>query len=321
MDRNSLQQTPIRDLQFYLKCYNLSLPNGVLEKSDLISIILSTPITMREENHYRGKMAAEAASTINRERRGREETSSRRRRRSSLPRSRSNDNDRDSSTTSFFGNDFFSSIFSRPFFFDENFGNSNYPTSTGGFNNRYDEETGGPIPINPTNNPSRRPTENHENDPYQYGLRPPGEPSLRPGSAPPQFGNQHRPSSSSPPSPPPPPSNDISVPSLTDIIREKINIRTLSPAVLKRILKLNGVDSSQVLEKEELISLLRRLIDNANIEMRKFIFVYFISHFAMQEAYFMIYCQLFFFCLVFWGLLMHNWFRFSIINRDIIWNS
>ncbi|KAJ2657080.1 hypothetical protein IW148_005340 [Coemansia sp. RSA 1199] len=58
------------------------------------------------------------------------------------------------------------------------------------------------------------------------------------------------------------------IPELKDLVRDNTDVGTLSVKILKQLLAINHVDYSNIVEKQELVQRVQRLVDNHRLEMK-----------------------------------------------------
>lgn len=228
--KDDLKNCSVRELRAYLQMYGLYNPSSMIEKSDLVmSVYNHSPMPQANETIYRNSLPQPSSASP---------TGSRRQ-----TRRQGSSNSLDNMLSEF-GDEVNRGV--------GNIGQAiagmfDSPSTTG---NRGRQQTGAQTYSRATANSNTNGPSNARRQPqWPYSAQDLRNAYTRPA--------------------PPAPTTTVQIPKLRDMARDNTDVGGLSIKVLKQLLAKNHVDYSGIVEKQELVLLVKRLITNTKLEMEQ----------------------------------------------------
>ncbi|KAJ2743665.1 hypothetical protein GGI20_003585 [Coemansia sp. BCRC 34301] len=243
--KQDLESCSVRELRAYLQLYGLYQPNTMIEKSDLVSAIYTnSPVPQANEKVYRDSLPRPSGSV----------SSAHQQQQQQHARSRSNGSERTTNWDRMFsdiGNEIGRGMENLGQQLGEIFEPRQDRPANSGHVPSYDSRT-----YSHAASRSQRPQPSRSQPQFQ----PP-----RPHSA--QGFGDRQPTTTSQPGPAPAVATSAEVPSLKDLVRNNTNVSGLSIKALKALLAKYHVDYTNIVEKQELVQRVERLVVNTKLEM------------------------------------------------------
>ncbi|KAJ2734347.1 hypothetical protein IW152_002356 [Coemansia sp. BCRC 34962] len=259
--KQDLESCSIRELRAYLQLYGLYKPSTMIEKSDLVAAIYNnSPVPQANENVYRDSLPRPSGSVSSSRQHQQQQQQQHH------TRSRSNASDRTTNWDRMFS-DIGSEIGRGMENLGQQLGEIFEPrsASTPSDQHRYGSAS--------SSSTSRTPRHDSSTYSHAYSRAQRSQPSrLQPQFQPPRprsaqdIGSQQRTNRPTPPSVPA--STAVGgVPNLKDLVRDSTDVGGLSIKALKALLAKHHVDYNNIVEKQELVQRVERLVINTKLEM------------------------------------------------------
>ncbi|KAJ1824903.1 hypothetical protein LPJ60_000358 [Coemansia sp. RSA 2675] len=256
--KQDLESCSIRELRAYLQLYGLYRPSTMIEKSDLVAAVYNnSPVPQANENVYRNSLPRPSGSVSSNRQQQQQQHHTR---------SRSNASDRTTNWDRMFS-DIGSEIGRGMENLGQQLGEIFEPRATSTPSDQYRYDSAASTSQVPRHGSS---TYSHTYSRAQRPQPPRLQPQFqqpRPRSA--QDVGRQQTTNRPTPAPAQAPANTAGngVPSLKDLVRDNTNVGGLSIKTLKALLAKYHVDYSNIVEKQELVQRVERLVVNTKLEM------------------------------------------------------